>query len=273
MIPYDPKRWWHVLFSFPQSPIFATLVLDVVAVGIYAALVVWVEQDVLKLAVPLGPTILSLLGIILGLLLVFRTNTAYDRWWEGRKLWGQLVNVSRALARQLDAQLPPGDDARSRYQRILVAFPGALAAHLRNTTVTGGPRPGDLITEMARGMHHDIRRGALPTDSRITLTPMVQSFDDIMGACERIRKTPLPFSYSSYIKQFVVLFALVTPFALARDFGYGTVIASMFLFFSTMGIELLAGEVEEPFGTDRNDLPLDEIGATVVRDVATILAP
>ena len=103
--------------------------------------------------------------------------------------------------------------------------------------------------------------------------PMVQSFDDILGACERIRKTPLPFSYSSYIKQFVVLFAMLTPFALAREFGYGTVIASMFLFFSTMGIELLAGEVEEPFGADRNDLPLEEIGATIVRDVDTILGP
>ena len=139
MIPYDPKRWWHVLFSFPQSPIFATLLLDVIGVGLYAAFIVWLEQDYLKLEVPLGPTMLSLLGIILGLLLVFRTNTAYDRWWEGRKLWGQLVNVSRALARQLDALLPPGDDARSRYQRILVAFPGALAAHLRNMTGTAGP--------------------------------------------------------------------------------------------------------------------------------------
>jgi putative membrane protein len=273
MIPYDPKRWWHVLFSFPQSPIFATLLLDVIGVGLYAAFIVWLEQDYLKLEVPLGPTMLSLLGIILGLLLVFRTNTAYDRWWEGRKLWGQLVNVSRALARQLDALLPPGDDARSRYQRILVAFPGALAAHLRNMTGTAGPRPGDLVTELVKGMRQDIRRGALPAESQVALTPMVQSFDDILGACERIRKTPLPFSYSSYIKQFVVLFAMLTPFALAREFGYGTVIASMFLFFSTMGIELLAGEVEEPFGADRNDLPLEEIGATIVRDVDTILGP
>ena len=81
MINYDPKRWWLVLLSFPRSPVFTTLLLDVIGVGIYAGLVVWVQER-LGFEAPLGPQILSLLGIILGLLLVFRTNTAYDRWWE-----------------------------------------------------------------------------------------------------------------------------------------------------------------------------------------------
>ena len=79
----------------------------------------------------------------------------------------------------------------------------------------------------------------------------------MLGGCERIRNTPIPFSYSSYIKQFVMLYALVMPFGLVREFGYGTVIASMFTFFATMGLELLATEIEEPFGTDINDLPAD----------------
>ena len=93
----------------------------------------------------------------------------------------------------------------------------------------------------------------------------------MLGGCERIRNTPIPFSYSSYIKQFVVLYALVMPFGLVKEFGYGTVIASMFTFFATMGLELLATEIEEPFGTDRNDLPLDDISATIARDVNTLL--
>ena len=86
MITYDPKRWLFVLLSFPRSPVFRLLFLDVMLAGLYAAAVVWAEKRYPAIAVPLGPAILSLLGIILGLLLVFRTNTAYDRWWEGRRL-------------------------------------------------------------------------------------------------------------------------------------------------------------------------------------------
>jgi putative membrane protein len=272
VIPYDPKRWWRVLLTFPRSPIFTTLLLDVVIVGLYAALVVWIETDVIKVAVPLGPSILSLLGIILGLLLVFRTNTAYDRWWEGRRLWGQLVNISRALARQLDAALPPAEKGRrALYARVLTVFPGALAFHLRGTTVPEATPPGPLLSELAQAIHDDVAAGNLPRELLVSLTPLVAAFDDVMGACERIRKTPIPFSYSTYIKWFVVAFAALIPFALVREFGYGTVVAAMFLFFSTMGIELLAGEVEEPFGTDSNDLPLEDIAATITRDVRGIL--
>jgi putative membrane protein len=108
-------------------------------------------------------------------------------------------------------------------------------------------------------------------ESRIALQPLLTAYDDIAGACERIRNTPIPFSYSSYIKQFVVLYALVMPFGLVKEFGYGTVIACMFTFFATMGLELLAGEIEEPFGTDRNDLPLDQIAGRIAADVRTLL--
>lgn len=293
MITYDPKNWLRVLFDFPRSPVFRTLFFDVLGAGAWAALVVWVETDLTRIAVPLGPSFLSILGIILGLLLVFRTNTAYDRWWEGRRLWGQLVNVSRGLSQQVGAALrvpaeaadreqptPGGADLegllaarRARYAELLGAFPSALAAHLRRAPGTEGPhRPNEIITALHGLVQADLAAGRLPPQHRIALAPLLQAFDDVAGACERIRNTPIPFSYSSYIKQFVVLYALVMPFGLVREFGYGTVIASMFTFFATMGLELLATEIEEPFGTDINDLPLDSIGATIARDTRTILA-
>jgi putative membrane protein len=274
MITYDPKRWLHVLVSFPRSPVFRLLFLDVVLAGLYAAGVVWAQTHYPQIAVPLGPAILSLLGIILGLLLVFRTNTAYDRWWEGRRLWGQLVNVSRALARQLDALLDRADGAagrRARYAALLTRYPVALAEHLRGRAPDGRHEPNELMSALVREVHADVAEGRLPREAIVSLTPLLAAFDDVCGACERIRKTPIPFSYSAYIKQFILLFALLIPFALARDFGYGTVIAEMFIFFSTMGIELLANEVEEPFGTDGNDLPLEDIGATIARDVRALL--
>ena len=272
MIPYDPKNWLRILVDFPKSPIFRTLALDVLGAGIYAALVVWVETDVIRVAVPLGPSFLSILGIILGLLLVFRTNTAYDRWWEGRKLWGQLVNVSRGLAHQFDAMLATEASSRATYSRELAAFPLALAGHLRRPRGEPGPPvPNAIVTTLQRTFHHDVRAGHLPREAIITVAPQLAQLDDITGACERIRNTPIPFSYSSYIKQFVVLYALVMPFGLVEEFGYGTVIASMFTFFATMGLELLATEIEEPFGTDRNDLPLDDLAVIIERDVHQLL--
>jgi putative membrane protein len=274
MITYDPKRWLHVVVSFPRSPVFRLLFLDVVLAGLYAAGVVWAEIRYPQIAVPLGPAILSLLGIILGLLLVFRTNTAYDRWWEGRRLWGQLVNISRALARQLDALLARDEGTaarRARYADMLARYPVALTEHLRATEPAGRHEPNELLSAIVRDVHADVQAGRLPREAIVSLTPLLTAFDDVCGACERIRKTPIPFSYSAYVKQFILLFALVIPFALAREFGYGTVIAEMFIFFSTMGIELLANEVEEPFGTDRNDLPLEDISATIARDVRQLL--
>lgn len=269
MISYDPKNWIGILLDFPRSPVFRTLFLDVVGAGAWAALVVWIETDVLRVAVPLGPSFLSILGIILGLLLVFRTNTAYDRWWEGRRLWGQLVNVSRGLARQL-AGAPL--ERRARYASILTEFPTTLAAHLRRAPGVGEPHlPGTLLSELHAEVRTDVEAGTLGPDARLALAPLLQQFDDVMGACERIKNTPIPFSYSSYVKQFVMLYAIIMPFGLVREFGYGTVIACMFTFFATMGLELLAGEIEEPFGTDNNDLPLDDIAGVIARDVRTAL--
>jgi putative membrane protein len=272
MISYDPKNWVRVLVDFPRSPVFRTLALDVIAAGLWAALVVWVETDIVKVAVPLGPSFLSILGIILGLLLVFRTNTSYDRWWEGRRLWGQLVNVSRGLAHQIDAQVPADAPQRAMYAELLGRFPAALADHLRRPRGAPGPHvPNQIVQTLSRAVHRDIASGALPREMLVALTPVLLAFDDITGACERIRNTPIPFSYSSYVKQFVLLYALIMPFGLVREFGYGTVIASMFTFFATMGLELLATEIEEPFGTDRNDLPLDELADRIARDTRSLL--
>ena len=274
-IGYDPKNWLALLLDVPRSRVFRTLAVDVIVAGAYSALVVYIETNVSGFFLPLGPSFLSILGIILGLLLVFRTNTAYDRWWEGRRLWGQLVNASRGISHQLDAMLgepTARTGARQRYAALLAAFPASLARHLRAPgSAQGAMAPASLISALHRSVHSDIAHGHLVAESRITIAPLLQTFDDAMGGCERIRNTPIPVSYSTYVKQFVLLYALVMPFGLAREFGYGAVVASMLTFFATMGLELLAEEIEDPFGDDLNDLPLEAITATIVRDVHAIL--
>jgi len=277
MISYDPKNWFRILLDFPRSPVFRTLALDVIGAGLWAALVVWVEMDLIRVAIPLGPAFLSILGIILGLLLVFRTNTAYDRWWEGRRLWGQLVNLSRGLSRHITTNLGTGPDSasrRARYAELLSRFPAALATHLRRPRGAPGPHiPNEVLAELHTEVRTDRAANRIDPETFIVLGPLLQGLDDVLGGCERIRNTPIPFSYSSYIKQFVVLYALVMPFGLVREFGYGTIISSMFTFFATMGLELLATEIEEPFGTDINDLPVDNLTHVITRDVTTLLTP
>ncbi len=275
MISYDSKNWVRILREVPRSRVFRTLFIDVMLAGAYAAAVVWLEVEVIGSLLPLGPSFLSILGIILGLLLVFRTNTAYDRWWEGRRLWGQLVNVSRGLSHQLDAMFgdaPSHQKARAAYAQVLSTFPDSLGKHLREPgSVQGASAPTSLISTLHRSIHADIAQGHFAAESRIALAPLLQQFDDVLGACERIRNTPIPYSYSSYVKQFVLIYAIVMPFGLARDFGYGAIIASMLTFFATMGLELLAEEIEEPFGGDRNDLPLEDIAEVIARDVHRVL--
>lgn len=277
MISYNPRSLLSVLVSFPRSAIFKTLLVEMIIAGAYAAFIVYIEQDVGRISVPLGPQILSLLGIILGLLLVFRTNTAYDRWWEGRRSWGTLVNVSRALARQLAAQLPLDDSRTGRRHHWAIRlrdFPFALATHLRTPPERlRTHEPNRILAEMAVMLDEDVRHSRLAPEARIALTPLLTTYDDVCGICERIRNTPIPLSYSSYIKQFNLLYALLVPFALAEEYGYGTVIAQVFIFFATSGIDLLAGEIEEPFGTEVNDLPLEGLSQKIAKDVTDLLEP
>ena len=179
MIAYDPKNWIRVLLDFPRSPIFRTLFLDVLGAWLWAALVVWVETDVFRVAVPLGPSFLSILGIILGLLLVFRTNTAYDRWWEGRRLWGQLVNVSRGLSRHL-AVAPL--ERRARYATIMAEFPSALTSHLRRERGAGWPHlPNQVISDLHTEIRQDAEAGHLGPDALLRLAPLLQQYDDVLG--------------------------------------------------------------------------------------------
>jgi ion channel-forming bestrophin family protein len=186
-----------------------------------------------------------------------------------------LVNVSRGLAHYLDAALPADASARRQhYADSLASFPTTLVEHLRaldrNDPIHG---PNRTVQVLTRQVHDETRTGLLPADAVLTLTPMLQALNDVTGACERIHRTPIPQSYSAYVKQFVLLYAFIMPFGMVEEFGYGTVIASMFMFFATMGLELLATEIEEPFGTDANDLPIDGISTRIAGDVRALLTP
>jgi ion channel-forming bestrophin family protein len=245
-----------------------------------------VEETALDIHAP--STIFSLLGIVLSVLLVFRTNTAYDRWWEGRKQWGALVNNCRNMAIMTQAIFPE-DDYKSRHEMatLISNFCIALKEHLRQGTRTDelihlsaqqleayGKRahiPNYISTLIHQKVQLMYRSGAISGADVRNMKPHLQALLDIAGACERIKKTPIPFSYSVYIKLLILAYSLMLPFGLIRDFSYFTIPLVTFIFFTFIGIEMMASEIEDPFGLDCNDLPTGDIAQTITKNVFEIL--
>jgi putative membrane protein len=288
MIVYEPNRnWFRDIGNLAKSWTMRKILRGVFLIGIIAAVICF-AMDYFSLEPKLHSGIFSLLGIVLSILLVFRTNTAYDRWWEGRKQWGSLVNNTRTLATMLNATLPHGDrDSRFFFARHIANFSIALKEHLRK-----GAKLEELIhlspeelNELTHKQHipnhiafwiynkiHKIYKAGEFTDADlINLKPQYFALIDVLGACERIKKTPIPFSYSVYIKIFVSVYGLILPFGLYNDFGFYTIPLTMFIFFTMLGVELMAEEIEDPFGLDCNDLPTGDIALTIKKNVFEIL--
>jgi putative membrane protein len=291
MLSYDSRNWLKAL-AFHKSDTFRKLLPLLVVVGLYSAAIAYLEFNYFKV----GPnsrisniTVMhSLLGFAISMLLVFRTNTAYDRWWEGRKLWGSLVNVSRNFASRMGAFMRPDDEEeRAYFASLIPVFARELNKHLNKawTQVELDEEPHPEILELDRAkhapaqvvglMHQRImrlhREGALSSEQLIILNTDITAFLDICGACERIKNTPIPYSYTTFLKKFIVIYVITLPMGFAFDLGYLAVPVVMFIFYVLASLELIAEEIEEPFGNDRNDLPLDKLCTTIERSVKEIL--
>lgn len=230
----------------------------------------------------------SLLTFVLSMLLVFRTNTAYERWWEGRKLWGSLVNNSRNLAIKLNAMLAEGDtENRNFYSTNIALFASVLAKHLSSETTRlsldekahpelaelekKAHAPNHIASIMFSRINALYETGKLKGDQLIILNGELLSFTEICGACERIKNTPIPISYSAFIKKFIFIFVTTLPLSLVLSLGYYAVPVVAFIFYVLTSIELIAEEIEDPFGGDENDLPTLKIAANIKKHIAEIL--
>lgn len=247
-----------------------------VTVALYAAGVAYLDKAILPGYLHSTTIVHSLLGFVISLLLVFRTNTAYERWWEGRKLWGALVNNSRNLALKLNAYLPEGHPSRIRFAGWISGFATSLKHHLRDQ---GGPpegpirhAPSAIIARLFAEVERLRERGDLVlTHQLISLNNDLATLADICGGCERIKKTPIPYSYNLFIKKFIFAYIVAMPFVFGPEFGYWNALFTTFMFYVLGSLEILAEEVENPFGTDANDLPMDEIAETIEQNVWEIL--
>ncbi|MES2731704.1 MAG: bestrophin family ion channel [Bacteroidota bacterium] len=288
MIIYNSKDWLKALAHFHTSYTIRLLLRRILMVGAYGAVITIIDLHFIDFKMHIDGNFFSLLGILLSLLLVFRTNTAYDRYWEGRKQWGALVNHSRNLAVMLDA-LIPDDDLTNRhfFARTIANFAMVLKGHLR-TGVTFEEldetedchvealkryehKPSRLSAILLRRIEEMHRLRLISGEDLLNLKPHHQALLDITGACERIQKTPIPFSYSFFIKLLITVYLLIFPFIISETYQYLAIPALMLAAYALMGVEMIADEIEEPFGLDCNDLPLGLMSRTIRRNVHEIL--
>jgi putative membrane protein len=229
----------------------------------------------------------SLLGIVLGLFLVFRTNSAYDRWWEGRKLWGGVVNSTRNFALKLNAYMSKEDHQdRAWFARMVPNFVYAMKEHLRNGVQLSlldltkeeleilrkvKHRPNKISSFMYERVNSLYMAKKFTGDQHINLDKELKDFIDLIGACERIRNTPIPYSYTMYIKKFIFIYIITLPFGFVTSSGYTTIPIVMLISFVLLSVELIAEEIEDPFGRDINDLPTDELSDKIKDNVQEIL--
>jgi putative membrane protein len=294
MISYNPKEWFTFIFRFHKADTVRQLFPLIIGICIYSGIIAWLELEYWNLSdknyVRNIPVMHSLLGFAISMLLVFRTNTAYDRWWEGRKLWGSLVNNSRNLALKLNAILPEEDKAqRSFFRKIIPAYAYALHHHLRreqtrtelfesdehkqvfNKIDKDKHIPNQVAGMMFQHIQQLYKEGKLTGEQLLFLNGELQSFTDICGACERIKNTPIPFSYSVFIKKFIFFYVMTLPFGYVFQLGFYVIPVVAFIFYVLASLELIAEEIEDPFGGDENDVPTDKLAQNIHKHVVELI--
>ncbi|SFQ60232.1 putative membrane protein [Hymenobacter arizonensis] len=288
MIVYKSTDWWEALRHLRSSGVIRLLLRRVLFVGLYATAITATEVLYAHIDLSVDKEFFTFLGIMLSLLLVFRTNTAYDRFYEGRRLWGHLVNNCRNLASLLHARLPAHDHANRAYLAGLLSnFPIALDGHLRTgvqfdklAEVEEGfleqlqrfdHVPGRIATQLQEFYERLLAQGLILPTHLLTIQRHHEALLDVAGACERIKATPIPFSYSYFIKGFITVFIVIMPFNLLDTYQYLTIPVTMFGAYALLGVEMIGDEIEDPFGKDSNDLPLTQISNRIRANVHEIL--
>ncbi len=289
MVTYNPKDWIRLILQFHKSDTIRILFPAMLLIGAITTGITTIEYYYIKEPVQGNITIFhQISGFIISLVLVFRINSAYDRWWEGRKLWGSLLNNSRNLAIKLNAIIPQTNlNERKQVAALIANYAYVLKEHLR------GNKSPQLIAEgimINNEKYNDATHKPNYIAKQITLysvelcqknlkTPndyliISENIDDlteICGACERIKSTPIPYSYSIFIKKIVFIYIITMPIAFGLTAGFWSIPIVMIMFYAFASLELISEEIEDPFGYDENDLPTDEIAEKIKLNTQEIL--
>jgi len=291
MIAGDRPRGLHLLFSLRGS-ILGDIALPLAVVVAVSILVTLSHGIVFGLKLHMDVAVFGMLGTMLAIILGFRTNASYDRYREGRLLWGDLMAGIRSFTRALSGYLP---DARfdasqpeGRIVRGLIALPHLLRHELRSTDPRADVIPwldsalasqlmgtrfpaSSLLEQLSRELHDMAQTGRLSEYARVALEQEFTFLQRQLSGCDRLQTTPIPFAYSLLVHRTISVYLLLLPFGVVDGCGIMTPVVCFMLAYTFFGLEAVGTQIEEPFGIQPNDLPLAALCRGVEIDLAPLL--
>jgi putative membrane protein len=292
VIVKEPIPWIRLVLAIHHSALPKTLPRTL-AFTAFAVVVTWIEMKAHYEAYTLTLAPFTLIGLAISVFLGFRTNVAYDRYWEGRKLWGALVNVSRTFTRQATTLIDSGSPERDReiareLAHRTIAFAYALKHQLRHTEPWDDLAPYLAAEEIQRlrgqrniplGVSRIVgerisqvwRQGWIRDIHMPVFEKSLTEMTTIQGGCERIDNTPVPFAYTTLIHRIVGIYCLLLPFGIVNDVQWMTPLVVLMICHAFFGLDEIGDEIEEPFGTEPQHLPLAAISRTIEINVLQYL--
>jgi len=294
MVPEKRYSWLRLLLKY-RGTALPRMKGRLASTTVLAVVVTAVDLNIGFFHPDLTTLPFTLIGLALGIFLGFRNNTSYDRFWEGRKLWGALVNTTRSITRQILTLVnePPSSaeetgasegatiiQFRSEMVHRVIAYVHAFRLHLRDEdklevlaphlpeaeieALRGElNRPIAILQSLGYRFRDALERGWIHPFHLPVLEKSLVSLTDIQGGCERIKSTPIPLSYTSLIHQIVALYCFALPFGIVKTVGVFTPVVVGIVAYAFFGLDAIGDEIENPFGKDANDLPLSTLSRMI----------
>lgn len=283
------SQWFQIALSFQGSVIPSVFPRSLIC-GLFGFFISILHHYEFVVSLPMLGSLIP--SVVIGLLLVFRTNTAYERFWEGRKIWGNINNHIRNLARHIwvcvEEREPKDRENKVAALRSLVAFAVATKLHLRSQPVNSeledllsparysklksmNNPPLEIAFWIGDYMQQQYERNRLNIYQLTSMQELLNAMVDCLGGCERILKTPMPLAYAIHLKQLLLIYCFSLPFQIVKDSGWFTGFIVFLISFTLLGIEAIGVEIENPFGHDANDLPLDTICSNMRRNMEDLI--
>ena len=288
MIVKPKTSWIRMLLTVRGTSLRFTW-WRIVVITLFSVLVTWIEMHYdldQKYSLTIEP--FTLIGLALGIFLGFRNNAAYDRFWEGRKLWGRLVNLSRSFARQVLTLIGPQGETITHELRAfqedlvrrMIAYVHALRHHLRNSDPTDDLRrflsddetsrlrlqqnvPIAVLQDIGLRLRHAWDDGLITEFHLPVLELTLTDLTDVQGGCERIKNTPIPYAYTVLIHRLVAFYCFFLPFGIVKEVRTLTPVVTLLISHAFFGLDDIGDEIEDPFDTDPQALPLSALSRTI----------
>lgn len=281
MIIKKKNTWFKMLFEWRGS-VLPQLLPRLLLLLLFSFVVVYFKPWLIQYNLHINPAIFTLFGIALAIFLGFRNSVSYDRFWEGRKLWGALLNDTRSLARQSITLVPDKeyDAKREKFTNLLIAFVYSLKHQLRETNSDADMnrllpkefadqlketryKPILILRELGLWVKDAKSENKIDSVTQLAFEENLNKLSDIVGGCERIAGTPIPYTYSVLLHRTVYIYCFLLSFGFVETMGWITPFIIVFIAYTFVALEAIADELENPFGLQPNDLALDAMSEMI----------